>query len=186
MSPSKGKRLADLWCHLRQLRYPAAFRIPPPHPLADEAPPPVLEAGAPPFSPSTPPQVSGPNPPSVRSLLPLCLHLWRTERRMLDPTTNTPLPEYSRLYRHIQSAMESLEEAGFSIQDHTGQPYHEGELLKVIAAEPSSQTLRPTVLQTLKPSIYFQTHQVQLGEVILSVPVEREQTHRQRFGEGTA
>ncbi len=106
--------------------------------------------------------------------------LWRLRERMLQPGTDQPLAEMRRAYRSFESAWDTLMEAGISIEEHTGSSFIAGMSLRVLAFQPTPGITRETVIQTLRPSVYYEQQLIQEGEVIVGTPEDAkpEQTPR--------
>lgn len=101
--------------------------------------------------------------------------LWRLRQRLINPETGQPLEETRRAYRHLQSVWDAIHDAGYLIQDHTGQPFNARQTLKVITYEQKPDIEREIVSETIKPSVYYQREGkdvlIQMGEVIVATPV---------------
>lgn len=96
--------------------------------------------------------------------------LWRLRQRLIDRDTGEPLESTRMAYRHFASTWDAFVEAGVEIQDHTGDSYDAGQSIRVIAFQPTSGLQRETVLETIRPSIYYQGKRIQIGEVIIGTP----------------
>jgi len=109
---------------------------------------------------------------SDKTLSELGTYLWRIKERMVDRETGQPSEPNRRTFRHVQSAWDLLAENGIRILDHTDDIVPEGGIysLKAIAYEPRDGLLRETVVETIKPTIYFQDRMIQMGEVIIGTP----------------
>lgn len=159
---------------VRQWAYPAAFRIAPPIWSED-----LLQA----FeqlsrSLATPPRPSGDAPTragfSEQFLADLSTGVWRLQQKM-RPAGSDELPNnMRRATRHLDAVCDVLNQAGVEITDHAHTPYVPGMSLKVIAFQPTAGIRREQVLETIKPTIYFQGQSIQIGEVIVATPIEVE------------
>jgi hypothetical protein len=106
-----------------------------------------------------------------RLLVDLGTGLWRLRQRLLDPATGEPREEVRKAYRHFASSWDALQDAGVEVQDHTGHLYDPGHSLKVIAFQPVPELSQDTVVETIRPSIYYGGRRLQVGEVIVGTPV---------------
>jgi hypothetical protein len=106
----------------------------------------------------------------AKPLADLGTHLWRLRGRMVVDETGEPRQEVRTPYRYLLSAWEDLKDLGIEIQDHTRCDYAPGMALKVLAFEPQEGITRDIVVETIKPSIYFQGKAIQMGEVIVAIP----------------
>ena len=59
---------------------------------------------------------------------------------------------------------------GIEIKDHTGKTVDAGDALNIVAYQPSVDLTRNTVIETLRPTIYFKEKIIQNGEVIVGKP----------------
>jgi hypothetical protein len=133
---------------LRQLRFPAEFRIaalPSPHDAIEQL---VARLQAIPI-PAEPPagdvaeraagETAHPDPAPLddRAVADLATGLFRLRARMLEPGTDRPREEVRREYRHLLSVWDGLAEAGIQIQEHTGAPFDSGLSLRVVAFQPT-------------------------------------------------
>ena len=158
---------------LRQLRYPAPFRIAePPWPEGWEAALTRALAAPPPPPALTPEPPSAPRPPTPDPgwLADLGTGLWRLRQRMVEPGTDRPLEEMRRAFRHLESLTDVVRGAGLEIQDHTGASYHAGMALQVLAFQPTAGVQRERVGETVKPTIYHNGTMIQMGEIIVATP----------------
>jgi len=112
-----------------------------------------------------------------RAVCTLATSLWRLRQRMTDPETGRPYEETRRSYRHVESAWEALSEAGVEIQDHTNQPFDPGLSLSAIAFQQTPEIARETVIETIRPSVYLQGRMIQMGHVIVGVPIQQRGGH---------
>ena len=107
-----------------------------------------------------------------------CTGLWRVRKNMVHFETDRSLEEMrtmdgmQRAYRHLVSVWDTLLQSGIKIQDHTGEIIPEGGIygLRTVAREPSPGLTRERVIDTIKPSIYFNGKMIQMGEVIVGTP----------------
>lgn len=107
----------------------------------------------------------------ARLIRQLGTELWRLKMKMVDQS-GEPLEEMKRAYRHLKSALDLLADAGFEISDHIGKRYDQGMLLDVIAFQPASGIESDTIIETIKPSIYYCGKPIQSGEVIVATPLK--------------
>lgn len=151
---------------LRQYRYPKEFRIAPPALPAD------LRAQLKELAAllQQPPATPGGLKP--KSLADVCTNLWRLRGKMIGADSGRPLEEMKRAYRHFESAWDALAAAGVKIYDHTGEFYDPGRALQVMAFQPTPGLSRDTILETIKPTIYFHDSLLQTGEVIVGASEE--------------
>lgn len=140
---------------LRQLRYPAEFRI------------------AVPVRPVRPAEPAADEPASAADLsdgvvADLATSLWRTRRKI--ESNGSPEPPRARraATRHLLTAWETLHDAGVEIQDHDGMRFDPGLALDVVAYEPRPGTIGGTVLETVRPSVYRSGRCIQIGQVIVA------------------
>ena len=96
--------------------------------------------------------------------------LWRLRQKMLKPGTNQPLEEMSRAYRHLEAIWDTIAQAGIDIKDHTGDLFDSGMSIKVIAFQPTTGLTREKIIETIKPSVYYNEKYIQMGEVIVGTP----------------
>jgi hypothetical protein len=102
----------------------------------------------------------------------VCTGLWRLRQKMVQPGTDRPLEGMRRAFRHLASTWDLLNQAGFRIQDHTGEPLPEGGsyALQTLAFQPTPDLARETVVETIKPTIYYGDRRIQMGVVIVGMP----------------
>jgi hypothetical protein len=157
---------------LRQLRYPPEFRIYVP----DWAPAKRLKFEDVIERLSAPP----PAPPAsheedyARIVVNLANRLWTFRRQLMPQEMTQPPEEVRRLHRAFERVWNALADAGVNIMDHTNDPFDAGISLVVLAFQPTPGINRETVIETLKPSVYFKNHPLQRGEVIVGTPEMRE------------
>jgi len=159
----------------QQLR--AEFQIPPAQPadlatmdklLTDIRQMWAHQQGATPVIPSKPVEVV---PASfIKGLLAIATSAWRAKAKMIDSTTGEPRPEMARVYKDIERIYRHLEEIGFTIKNHTGDPYDDGQPMKVITSQPRQDANRKYVLETLLPTIYWNDRIIQHGEIEIAIP----------------
>jgi hypothetical protein len=115
-----------------------------------------------------------------RLIVDISTWLWRLRKELVNPETGQPIEETRRAYRHFQSVWDVLQEAGYTIQDHTGQPVKPHQKLKVITYEPKPGIEREIISETIKPSVYYQSDEtkemIQMGEVIVAIPTAMRET----------
>jgi len=162
----------DLRSNFRQFLYPKEFRISSPVWSVDLRE--QLRAIAK-LLQTAPVDADGPNP---RLLSDLCTGLWRLRGRMVHPDTGRPMEEMKRAYRHFESVWDALSAEGVKIYDHTGEAFEPGKSLRVSAFEPTPGLGRETIIEMIKPTIYFKDHLIQTGEVIVGTPEEGSNSSR--------
>lgn len=159
--------MLDLLNSLRQLRYPREFRIEPSvwSPQMLRALQELVSA-----APTARASASAVDETAHALLLAdIATNLWRLRQKMLQPGTDLPLEEMRRAYRPFEAAWNSLLGAGIEVLDHTGNPFHSGLLLHVLAFEPTPGIVQETVIETVRPTVYYKQQLVQSGEVIVGV-----------------
>ena len=100
----------------------------------------------------------------------LATNIWRAQAKMIDPKTGEPREETRRLYRHIEGALEAFAAMGVRLSDWVGQPYDAGLPLKVISFQPITDVTRDTVVEAVRPAVFWQDRLLQVGEVIVGIP----------------
>lgn len=98
-------------------------------------------------------------------------HVWRAKFRMVDPVTGEPKDETRRLYRHVEGAMEVFAQMGLMINDLINQRYDAGLPIKVLTFQPTPNLLHDTIIEVVRPSIIYQDRLLQMGEVVVGVPL---------------
>lgn len=96
--------------------------------------------------------------------------IWRLQRR-LQEGSKAP-KDIKRISRDLESTWDALKQGGVEIRDHTGEKYDGGMALRVIAFQPMPELSQEQVLETIKPTIYHKDQIVQMGEVIVGVPMK--------------
>jgi hypothetical protein len=109
-------------------------------------------------------------PSQQRLLAEVASGLWQLRQKMLEPGAQEPRPELRRIYRHVESLRDLLSQAGWTVQDHQNEPFDAGQALRVLAFQPVAGMQRETVIETIKPSVYYHHQQIQVGEVIVGTP----------------
>lgn len=138
---------------------PSAAPVPPPPPAA-VPPEPVAPAAAP---------VEQVNPLDA-PLAVLATNIWRAQARMIDPKTGEVREEMRRLYRNIEGALEAFTTMGVRLSDWLGQPYDSGLPVKVLSFQPTPELTRDTVIEAVRPAVFWQDRLLQVGEIIVGIP----------------
>lgn len=97
-------------------------------------------------------------------------NLWRTRQQMIDPISGETPEHMRKANRHVRAMWDALHECEIEIQDHTNQPFHLGQTLNALAFEPRPGLSNETVIETVKPTIYYQKRLIQMGQVIVGTP----------------
>ena len=100
--------------------------------------------------------------------------LWRMRRAMVPPDSGRlldarPREEMRKPFRWLVSTWDALKESGLEIQDHTGDRYISGQALKA-HFEAAPDLPEDTIIDTIKPTIYFDGRIIQMGEVVVGTP----------------
>ena len=157
---------------IRQLRYPADFRITPPV-LGDlleslQKAIRLLEASS---RDSTGGQTGRETGQEVEQVLcGVATRLWRIRQKVTGYGGEGVSPELRAISLAAESAWDALEEGGIEIKDHTGEFLTGGEALRIIAFQPMPGLVREQVIETLRPTVYYQGMMIQMGEVIVGKP----------------
>jgi hypothetical protein len=106
----------------------------------------------------------------LRGLADIATNAWRARSKMLDGASGEVRDEMKRVFRHIEGILETFKEMGLEIKDHTGDPFDYGLPLKVVTTQPTQGIVKESVLETIKPTIYWQKQIIQMGEVVITTP----------------
>lgn len=85
--------------------------------------------------------------------------------------TLTPLKNLTRKYKRI---LKVLKKNGFQIVEFDDKPFNEGMSIKVIGYESRPDVEEDIIIETVKPTIFFNDIEYLKGEVIVSIKSDRE------------
>lgn len=157
-----------LFSDLRQLIYPSEFRIALPE-WPDSGLAALLDTMG---TPDVRTADTSQRTVDVRLLAEVSTGLWRMQQKMVQPGTVRPLEEMRRPFRHLEAVWDTLTQAGVEVREHTGERTPQGGAfaLRVLAYQPTAGVTHNTVIETIRPSVYYRQQLVQLGEVIVGIP----------------
>jgi hypothetical protein len=160
----KQSSLGRLRAALRQMRYPAEFRI------ADAALPEnfaeLLREALKRRTPRTVIKGLG-----EEQIIAIGTRLWRLRNELEKGSEGYTGETINRARSHIETLWELFAEGGVDIRDHTGQIWPKGKiLLKALEFQRTSYVTRERVIQTVRPTIRFNGKIIQVGEVIVGTP----------------
>ena len=110
------------------------------------------------------------DPVLPKALSNIATNVWKARSRMVD-AQGEPREETKRIYRHIESILDSLALLRVEIRDHTGETFNYGMPLTVITTQPTKGINRERVIETIKPTVYWNRQLIQAGEVVVATPV---------------
>jgi len=105
-----------------------------------------------------------------RFLAGLATELWRMKQKLIKPGTDEPLDEVRRAFRHLNSMWDLLIQEGVEIKDPTNEPFNSGMMLNVIAYESTPGLTSETVIETLKPAVFYKREPIQIADVVVGKP----------------
>ena len=127
-------------------------------------------------APSGPPDGRAPLPPdpgdlSDDAVARIATEVWRAHRRATGPRAQERPDRAVRMAgRHLAGATNHLGTAGITTHDHDGQPYVLGLELVVLTQEEDPAMTRPTITETVRPTVKRAGRVIQQAEVIVGVP----------------
>jgi hypothetical protein len=104
-----------------------------------------------------------------RALAVVATNAWKARAKMVDEA-GEPREEMKRIFRHVEAMLVALMEVGLKIKDHIGEAFDYGMPLRVITTQPTAGLARETVIETIKPTIYWRQRIIQTGEVVIATP----------------
>lgn len=108
----------------------------------------------------------------MAKFLPVVDSLWKAELRWSKADPSEQGGSLKHLGRNLQAGLDALHSAGFEIKDHTNERYVEGSRVEVLAFQPVPGIANPTVIETLKPTVYFMDRLLRRGQIIVGKPIE--------------
>jgi hypothetical protein len=106
----------------------------------------------------------------AKGLASIATNAWKVKTKMLDNNSGAVREDMKRVYRHVESILESLQEMGVEIKDHTDDAFDYGLPLKVITTQPMPGITKEKVIETIKPTVFWQKQIIQMGEVVVATP----------------
>ena len=94
--------------------------------------------------------------------------VWRLQKR--SSAEIEPPEKVQRISRDIESACDILLQGNVEIKDHTGQIYNDGLRLRVLSFQPMPGLIRDQIIDTIKPTIFYNSKMIRMGEVIVGTP----------------
>ena len=110
----------------------------------------------------------------VKGMADIATNTWKAKGKMLDSASGEVRDEMKRVYRHVEGVLETLREMGLEVKDHTGDAFDYGLPLNVVTAQPTQGITRESVIETIKPTIYWKQQIIQRGEVVIATPSSTE------------
>lgn len=110
----------------------------------------------------------------ARAFIAIGTNAWKARVRLARADASTS-SDAQRIGRHLDAIVESLENLGIEIKDHTGEPFDYGQSLKVAASQPKKGISREFVAETIRPTIYLKGTLIQQGEVVIDIPAKGEE-----------
>jgi hypothetical protein len=108
------------------------------------------------------------------SLGSLATHVWRAKKKMIEAETGEPREEMKRVYRHVEGVFDVFAQMGIVLNDWLDQPYDAGLPVKVLSFQPTPGLSRDMILEVVRPTVIWKDRLLQLGEVIVGIPVNSE------------
>lgn len=107
-----------------------------------------------------------------RKIVAIGTKVWRLRNEILKQADGPQAAGLRYATTYLHALWEQLTDAGIEIRDHTGEavPRTGVYMLKVVAHQPMDGLGRQRVIETLKPTIYFNEQVLQVGEVIVGTP----------------
>ncbi|WAL64633.1 hypothetical protein ORV05_27255 [Amycolatopsis cynarae] len=163
---------AAVRAELRQRRHHPAFRIDPPvlgtgQRLALEQL--LARTPAAPGPESSEVDSVEEGPVDEKALAEAATNLWRAQRRLAGDGERTSSRE-RQAGRYLRTVRDALAEAGLVVQDHDGDTFHPGRSLEALLFQEEPGLTTETVLETVRPSVYFHDRRIQMGQVIVGSP----------------
>jgi len=109
----------------------------------------------------------------VKGVSDIATNAWKAKTKMLDAITGEVRDEMKRVYRHIESILQALQDMEVEVKDHTGNAFDYGLPLKVVTTQPTQGITRESVSETIKPTVYWQRQIIQMGEVVIATPTDK-------------
>ena len=106
----------------------------------------------------------------TRLMAEICTGVWRVQQNLELATKDQSSDRLRRTARHLSTMVDQLQAAGYLIKNHNGEPYDVGNQVKVLAFEQTEGLIKESVLETIKPSIFYQGDCIQPGEVVVGTP----------------
>ncbi|MBN9692487.1 MAG: hypothetical protein J0M24_19740 [Verrucomicrobia bacterium] len=104
------------------------------------------------------------------SLAVIATQTWKLRARLQGYRTSQPTADLQRLFRHVEILQDTFQDLGLRLHDPVGEPFDFGLPLTVITSQPIPGATREYVLETVKPTIYWDHRLLQPGEVVIAVP----------------
>ncbi len=117
------------------------------------------------------PIVKTPSRRFTEGLAAVVTNAWKAKAKMISRENGQPHDEMRRVYRHIESMFDAFEQMGLQAKDHTGDPFDYGMPLNVITTQPMPGLAREQIIETIKPTVYWDDSIIQTGEVVIATPV---------------
>jgi hypothetical protein len=175
LSPLTRKRNGSFWATLRQLLFPKPFRIRQIHwPRRLEMSLRLLTDNVSLAQDSRSEQASeSRNDESVAMLAvisDLATGLWRIRRRLEQALAGGETDSVRSLTRYIESACDTLGGHQVEVKDDVGQRYITGMAAKVLAFQPSEDVSEDTIVETIRPAVFYKGVLTQRAEIIVATP----------------
>lgn len=100
--------------------------------------------------------------------------VWRALRKIERRGGELPAAEVRQVRRYLRAARQALVEDGLELHDHDGEAFHPGQSLEVLVFQDEPGLDRQTVLETVRPSVFYHGERIQMGKVIVGRPTPSE------------
>ncbi|MFB6718742.1 hypothetical protein ACFCV3_01200 [Kribbella sp. NPDC056345] len=109
----------------------------------------------------------------TKALAEAATSLWRAQRKLTQAGRSA---ENRQTGRYLRTCAEALAAAGLVVQEHDGTTFNAGRALDVLVYQDDPVVTEETIVETVRPSVYYHDRQIQRGEVIVARPIADEST----------
>ena len=114
-------------------------------------------------------------PHFTKTVLAVATSAWKLRARLIDAKSGEPRydvkkEDVRKLARHVEAIFEAFEQIELEVKDRTGEPFDYGLPEKVVTTQPQPGLKKEQIIETLRPSIYWNKQLAQQGEVVIATP----------------
>jgi hypothetical protein len=116
------------------------------------------------------------SPTLGKPIVNLANNVWRLRAKLVDPISNEikediTKDDVKKMARYLDAMYAVLGEIGIEIKDRTGETFDYGLPEKVVTAQPQEGLSSERIIETVRPTIYWNEKIAQQGEVIIATPI---------------